>query len=155
MTRNQSTATCINYELEVDFAASITSVWEALLQETNLWWSSDFHMVGPDSHVELDTEPGGKGLVETAPDGSFLQWYHVQAFLPEQRKIFLIGFLAPEYGGPSTSSLRLSLEPTDDGCKLMIQDSHVGDVNTQTAESMAEGWSVVFGDGLKKHVDAK
>lgn len=153
MSGTQSSATCINYELEVDFSAAVPTVWEALLQETDLWWSSDFHMVASDSTVELDTAPGGKGLMETAPDGSFLQWYQIQAFLPEQHKIFLIGYLAPEYGGPSTSSLRLALETHGDGCKLKIQDSHVGDVNEKTAASMAEGWGVVFGDGLKKHVD--
>ena len=148
-----SQAACVGYHLEVEFSAPADSVWGALLNDVNLWWLDDFHMVGPDSTVELDVSPGGKGLAEYQPDGSFLQWYAVQCYLPAQRKLYLVGHLAPEFGGPSTSSMTLSLEEHGEGCRLLIHDAHFGNVNQKTVESLKTGWQQIFVEGLKRHVE--
>ncbi|HBE69027.1 MAG TPA: hypothetical protein DDW52_12835 [Planctomycetaceae bacterium] len=149
-----SDAACIEYHLEVSFEAPGDSVWKALLRDVNLWWLDDFHMVASDSNVEFDLSAGGKGLVEYRSDGSFLQWYALQCYLPAQKKLYLIGNLAPEFGGPSTSSLTLSVQDQGStGSKLLIHDAHFGNVDQTTVDSLRSGWEELFGRGLKQHVE--
>ncbi|MEL7500648.1 MAG: SRPBCC domain-containing protein [Planctomycetota bacterium] len=148
-----SEAACVEYQLEVDFNAPGDSVWDALLNEVHLWWLPDFHMVAADSRVEFDVTAGGKGLVEYRTDGSFLQWYSVQCYLPAQKKLYLIGHMAPEFGGPSTTSMTLSLEEKNEGCRLLIHDAHFGNVDEKTVASLSSGWDQLFREGLKRHVE--
>ncbi|MEM7316917.1 MAG: SRPBCC domain-containing protein [Planctomycetota bacterium] len=149
-----SETACVEYQLEVDFSAPIEAVWNALLNDVHLWWLPDFHMVGADSRVEFDVSAGGKGLVEYRPDGSFLQWYAVQCYMPAQKKIYLLGHLAPEFGGPSTTSMTLTLEDLEEsGCRLLIHDAHFGKVDQRTVDSLSSGWDQLFRDGLKRHVE--
>ncbi|MCA9125860.1 MAG: SRPBCC domain-containing protein [Planctomycetales bacterium] len=145
----------VQYELEIAIQAPIDKVWQAIINDIQLWWLGDFHMVAPDSQVELDVRPGGRGLMETAGDGSFLQWYTVQAYLPQQRKIYLVGNLAPEFGGPSTSNLSLELISDSEGCTLKITDAHHGCVDEQTIDSLEKGWKQLFDSGLRCYVEDK
>ncbi len=142
---------CVQYELEIQIDAPLERVWRALTDEIDAWWLGDFHMVDPNSTVEFDVRVGGRGLIEYRPDGSFLLWYSVQAFLPEQHKIYLVGNLAPDFGGPSTTNLSLSLVARDDGCTLRITDAHHGCVDESTVASLKNGWQQLFNDGLRKY----
>lgn len=151
----KSEASCVQYYLEVRIAADVDTVWDAMLNETAHWWLEDFQMVGADSTVEFDLTPGGRGLVEHRDDGSFLQWYAVQSFLPVEKKIYLIGHMAPDFGGPSTSSLTLSLFETDTGCKLAMTDAHFGNVDQKTVDSLGSGWKQLFEQGLRDFVEKK
>ncbi|MEM9480217.1 MAG: hypothetical protein AAGA58_11250, partial [Verrucomicrobiota bacterium] len=85
-----------------------------------------------------------------------LQWYAVQCYLPAQKKLYLVGHLAPEFGGPSTTSMTLSLEEFDgDRCRLSIHDAHLGNVDQKTIDSLSSGWDQIFREGLKRHVEQK
>ena len=95
------------YELEVEIQASPDAVWAALVQETNAWWLPDFHMVGAGSTVTLDARAGG-GLIEARPDGAELLWCTVQWIDPGARTLLLVGHLAPDWGGPTTTFLKLA-----------------------------------------------
>ena len=146
--------TCIEYQLEIEFNATADAVWNALLNDIQHWWLPDFHMVAADSQIELDVTAGGRGLVEYRSDGSFLQWYSVQCFLPAQHKLYLIGHLAPEFGGPSTTSMTLKLEGLEnDQCRLRVHDAHFGQVDGNTIDSLRSGWDQLFREGLKRHVE--
>jgi len=145
----------MQYELEIAIAASRAVVWTALIDETNAWWLPEFRMVNPASTVEFDVTAGGRGLIEFVPDGAFLSWYAVQMFLPERFKVYLVGNLAPEWGGPSTSNLCLALDEAEDGCLLKVSDAHHGRVDANSAESLKNGWQQLFGDGLRRYVEAR
>ncbi len=151
MTKNS--ASCIQYELEIEIAAPREKVWKAMLEETNAWWLPDFHQVAPDSVVTFDPNPGGCGLLEQTTDGSALMWYTVQMHLPAQFKIYLVGHLAPEWGGPSTSSMKLALDETDTGCVLRVTDALHGNVDEKSLHSTQVGWTQLFGEGLKELVE--
>lgn len=145
---------CHQYELEIQIAASRERVWKAIFEEANFWWLPDFHVAGSDSKVTFDPNPGGQGLLETAPDGSALLWYSVQMYLPVQYKIYLTGHVAPEWGGPTTSMLKLALvEDEDGGCTLQVTDARHGHVDDQQIKSYEDGWAQLFTDGLKKFVE--
>lgn len=154
MIGTQSVAsTCTQYEMEIEIDASCKRVWEAIIHETNYWWLPDFHMVAPNSTVTFDPQPGGRGLIEETKTGGGLQWYSVQYYLPEQFQIYLLGHLAPDFGGPSTTHLKLALEARDGGCVLRVSDAHCGAGSEATTQSLQKGWKQLFSDGLKAHVE--
>ncbi len=153
MNQTTTTASCIQYELEIEIAASCEKVWRAMFEETNAWWLPDFHMVAPDSVVTFDPNPGGSGLVEKSTDGGGLMWYTVQMYLPAQYKIYLIGHMAPEWGGPSISSLKLALEKNEVGCVLRVTDALHGSVDVKSMTSSQAGWAQLFTQGLKSFVE--
>jgi uncharacterized protein YndB with AHSA1/START domain len=139
------------YALEIQINAPRAAVWQALVDETNAWWLPDFHMVGEGSVVSFDARAGGQ-LIETKPDGGSLLWYTVQMCAP-QESLHLVGFCAPEWGGPATTMLRLKLEDTDGGTLLSVSDALVGRVTDESLESLRAGWLQLFTDGLKSFAE--
>ena len=139
------------YELEIQIAAPRERVWQALIDDTNAWWLPDFHMVGEDSIVSLHARAGGH-LIESKADGSSLLWYTVHMCVPE-KSLHLTGFMAPEWGGPATTMLELSLEETDTGTQLLVRDALFGHITESVAKSLKEGWGKLFRQGLKVHAE--
>lgn len=146
-------ANCFQFELEIEIAASRDRVWKAIFEETNFWWLPDFHVADPDSTITLDPQPGGRGLIEETSDGGGLQWYTVQMYLPRQFKVYLVGNIAPEWGGPTTSNLKLALEATDQGCVFKLSDARHGNIDQQQTQSFQDGWRELFTKGLKSYCE--
>ncbi len=150
-------ARCVQYEFEVPIAATRERVWTAIFEEINCWWLPDFHMTGKGSIVTFDPTPGGEGLVERVDGAGELQWYQVQFYQPVEFKVYLVGFLAPDWGGPSTSHLKLALEKSkvdpDNACVLKVSDAHQGKMDLKSVQSLGDGWLQLFTDGLKAFVE--
>jgi uncharacterized protein YndB with AHSA1/START domain len=146
-------ASVVQYELEIEIEASPERVWTAIIEETNCWWLPDFHMVGADSIVTFDPTPGGKGMVENLEGGGGLLWYAVHYHDPKHFTIYLVGHIAPDWGGPSTSNLKLSLEESENGCTLKVADAQYGNVSQQSVQSLVDGWGQLFSKGLKAFVE--
>lgn len=144
---------CHQYELEIAIKAPRQRVWDALIHETNGWWLPDFHMVGKDSVVEFDLSPGGRGLVEHLDGSGFLVWYEVQFYMPEQFTLHMVGNLAPEWGGPATTNMKVHVEESADGSLLKISDAHHGRIDRVRLGSQKDGWQQLFTDGLASHVE--
>ena len=141
----------LKYELQIPIDAPKAVVWKALTEETNAWWLPDFHMVAADSVVSLQARAGGQ-LIESKADGGSLLWYTVQMCVPGE-SLHLVGFMAPEWGGPATTMLELSLQEADTGTLLVVRDALFGQVTESTARSLEEGWEKLFGQGLKRHAE--
>ena len=141
-----------SYELEIAIDASREAVWNALTEETNAWWLPDFHMVGEGSTVSFDARAGGQ-LIETKEDGAGLLWYTVHMCTPGE-SIHMVGHVFPQWGGPATSLLHMALEERDGQTVLRVTDSHHGQVSEANLRSLEEGWTWLFTDGLKQHVEA-
>ncbi len=122
----------LQYELQIPIDAPQAEVWKALTEETNAWWLPDFHMVAADSVVSLQARAGGH-LIESVADGGSLLWYTVQMCVPG-KSLHLVGFMAPEWGGPATTMLELSLEETDTGTRLVLRDALFGQGLREYAE---------------------
>ena len=148
-------ATCHKSELEIEIEAPRERVWKAIFEEANMWWLPDFQMTGPSSEVIFDPSPGGKGLLESTPDGGGLQWYAVQMYLPSEFKIYLVGHIAAEWGGPTTSNLKLAVVETDSGCVLQVSDARHGHIDEGQVASFEAGWAQLFTDGLKNYVEGE
>ncbi len=139
-------------ELEIPIAAPRARVWQALTEETDAWWLADFRTVAPDSVVTLDARAGGQLLEASAAAGSLL-WYTVQMCVPGET-LHLVGHLAPAWGGPAVTLLRLGLVERGAETVLEVQDASLGAVSGATAASQESGWRQLFGDGLKAYVES-
>ena len=147
-------AAIANYELEVAINASADAAWSALINNIGDWWLPDFHLVDPNSTVTFEPRPGGH-LTETLPNGEGLLWFTVQWINSEQHKMYVIGHISPDWGGPATYSLKMWIESTDNGCVFRASDSHVGNVDDKNLGDLKSGWTMLFSDGLKKWVEAQ
>jgi DNA-binding transcriptional ArsR family regulator/uncharacterized protein YndB with AHSA1/START domain len=138
-------------ELEVEIAATVGRVWQALLSEVSAWWPHDFHAVTDAEEITLEPWVGGR-LYETGQGGSSVLWYTVTGIDPE-RALDLAGHLAVRYGGPATSILRLTLEARGSGTVLQVSDAIFGQVTESLRTSLTQGWSYLFTDGLKAYLE--
>lgn len=151
MTTATQDVTCRSYTLEISMQATRESVWTALTDEVNAWWLPDFHMVGPDSVVSFEGHAGGT-LVERRADGGSLLWYTVQMAMPNEA-LHLVGHVGPDWGGPTTSMLSLTLETRGDETALIVRDALYGHFTQASAEAQEAGWRQLFTDGLKTYVE--
>lgn len=142
-----------NYELEFSIQATRERVWYAIVEETNSWWLPDFHVLGGESEVHLAAHAGG-GLIEQVQDGGSLLWATVSMCLPGQFAMYLVLHTAPDWGGPTTSNLKLALEDTgEQSCVLKVTDGLIGHVDDENMQRIQHGWERLFTDGLKKYVE--
>lgn len=144
------TARAVRYELEIPIRASRERVWRGLTEAIDTWWLPDFHMVHPGSRLSLDARAGGH-LLEQHDSGSLL-WYTVQACTLGER-LYLFGHIAPDWGGPATTLLKLELAERNGSCTLKVTDALFGNVTDANVHTLQQGWTQLFTDGLKKHVE--
>jgi len=140
-------AKIIKYQFEIPIMRSAADIWSIMIEQIDDWWMSDFRALGEGSKVSLDAGVGGQ-LIETGADGSALEWYRVQMVSPGT-SLYLVGYMAPDWGGPTTSMLKLSVEDRDEGGALIVSDALLGNVTESSASSAEGGWKMLFGDGLK------
>lgn len=141
----------IQIEVEVSINASKERVWDGLVNNIGGWWLKDFYAI-PNSKIVLEPRVGGR-LYEQNKEGAEGLWYMVTSVYPNQSMEFT-GHLRPEYGGPATSLLKLSLSEENGTTKLRISDALFGDVDEKTKGNIEDGWRQLFGDGLKVFVEA-
>lgn len=140
-------AKIIKYQFELPIKRSAADIWALMVDEIDRWWMDDFRALGEGSKVTLSAETGGQ-LIERAADGSILEWYRVQMVSPG-KSLYLVGYMAPDWGGPTTSMLKLAVEDRDDGGALIVSDALLGNVTEASASSAEGGWKMLFGDGFK------
>jgi uncharacterized protein YndB with AHSA1/START domain len=140
-----------SYEFVLEIRASAAAVWQALTRQVDKWWLDSFRMSGPGAVITLDPEPGGF-LIERTPEGGGLLWYQVLLSQPGEA-LHLAGFIGPDWGGPATSMLKLTLEERGSACVLRLADSLVGALRPDAAESLKKGWMELLG-ALKIHVES-
>lgn len=144
-------AKIIKFQFEVPIERSAGEIWALMINEIDAWWMNDFRALGEGSKMTLRAETGGQ-LVESAPDGNSLEWYRVQMVSPG-KSLYLVGYMAPDWGGPTTSMLKLAIEDRDGGGTLIVSDALMGNVSEASASSAERGWRTLFGDGLKPFVE--
>ena len=144
------------YEVDIEIGAKADRIWRALIDETNTWWPAEYRLLASNSTLQFNTHAGGN-LVETTADGRSLIWFSLQLYQPDQFAIYLVGHIAPEWGGPALSQMKLSVEadssaPDSSRATLRVNDSLVGDVSEKTVASLVDGWQQLFG-ALKAYVE--
>lgn len=134
------------YEFDISIKNSVQKVWDLLTNQIDQWWMTDFCAL-PNSTMSFGTKIGS-ALLETGEDGSALEWYRVQMCVPG-KVLYLVGYMAPDWGGPTTSMLKLALKPDGNNCTLTISDALLGNVTDNKAINAESGWKKLFEEGLK------
>lgn len=144
---NIAEAKIFKYTFEVPIKRSASEIWALMTNEVDAWWMDDFRALGEGSKVTWNAQTGGQ-LIESAADGGCLEWYRAQMVSPGQ-SIYLVGYMAPDWGGPTTSMLKLAVEDRKDGGALIVSDALLGNVTEASASSAESGWKMLFGEGFK------
>ena len=145
---SEQQAKIFNLEFDTYIRSSPSQVWNLLSFGINEWWMQDFRAI-PNSTVSLDLRTGGM-LIEKGTDGQMLEWYRVQMVVPGE-SVHLVGHLAPDWGGPTISMLKLSLKTKGQGSVLTVSDSLLGNISDAKTTNVEEGWQQLFGKSLKEY----
>lgn len=143
--------TSATHRLTLEIAQPPGAVWKAFTRDLHSWWPKDFYATASPRRMVFEVKPGGR-LYEDAGDGNGLVWYHVIA-LDAPRAITLAGFIAPPFGGPATSLLRVQFSAQGQAATVMeVTDSTFGCLEESTT---AEGWRQLFESGFKAWIERR
>lgn len=135
-------------ELEIAIAAPRSRVWRALVDETSLWWRKDFYVGKHPKGMFFEARVGGR-MYEDWGDGAGVLWATVFAIAPET-SFDLRGEISPAFGGPRTWQLHADLKDKGRGTVLQLTSSILGKIDAEGADTVRDGWEMLFGgSGLK------
>lgn len=137
------------FELEVPLDVDRERAWELLTRDIDRWWLPDFRVTGEGCVVSLDARAGGH-LKEVAPDGTELVWYTVQMVRPGST-LYLVGYSAPDWGGPNVTMLKLHLVEGAAGTVLRVSDALIGQVDDSRLATLQGGWKYLFESGFGEY----
>lgn len=127
-------------------------VWRAITSEIAAWWPRDMHVGGADSRMSFDARLGGQ-LVEEWGSGAGFVWFSVIGIEPGA-SLDLAGHVTAKFGGPALSQLSIRLEEKNGATLLSIHDGVIGPLRPDTNRRITEGWSLIFGNALKRHLES-
>jgi hypothetical protein len=140
------------HRLTLEIAQPHAAVWKSFTSEIDSWWPRDFRATEPPQRMVFEVKPGGR-LYEDAGAGNGLLWYHVIG-LDAPHSISLAGFVAPPFGGPAASLLRIAFSAQRASATVMeVTDSTFGCLGDPA--STAEGWRLLFEDGFKSWIERR
>ena len=140
----------ITVELSFEIRVPQARVWKALLEDTSKWWPSRYFGTKDTDGIFFEARPGGR-LYEESPHGGLLWYTIIEMDAPQV--LALSGNMAPPYGGPATSMLRLELSAKAGGCSMKITDHIYGVVDHHAQQAIEAGWRDIFELGLKSFLD--
>jgi len=140
-------------ELEIQIAAPRPRVWQAIVDETSLWWRKDFYVGKKPKGMVFEPQVGGR-MFEDWGGGAGVLWGTIFAIAPEH-SFDLRGEISPAFGGPRTWQLHAELKEKSRGTLVALTNSVIGKIDEEGAQSLRDGWEMLFGDsGLKGFVES-
>src|SRR3954468_177221 len=137
------------HRLTLEIARPRGAVWKAFTRDIHSWWPKEFYATAAPEKIIFEVKPGGR-LYEDAGNGNGLVWYHVLA-VDAPNSITMSGFIAPPFGGPATSLLRVEFSgrpKSKNTTQMEVTDSTFGRLGDPNATE--EGWRMLFEGGFKK-----
>jgi uncharacterized protein YndB with AHSA1/START domain len=139
-------------EVEVTVGAPRERVWKALVEETGQWWPREFYVGREPKGFVIEARPGGRVYEDWGNEAGAL-WYTVLVVEPPA-VLELAGHLTPAFGGPATTTARLTLKAEGERTVVRVEDALFGRVDEHTVPRLREGWRALLGSGgLKSYVE--
>lgn len=152
MPKKPTPITSATHRLNLEIAKPQPVVWKGFTRDIHLWWPKDFYATESPRRMVFEVKPGGR-LYEDAGDGNGLIWYSVIA-VDAPNAITMSGFIAPPFGGPATSLLRVAFSAQGKSATVMeVTDSTFGCLGDPGTTE--EGWRMLFESGFKAWVERK
>lgn len=139
-------------DFEVEIAAPVDRVWYCLTRETSNWWPRDFYTSERTRRFVIMAKLGGL-VGEDFGMGGGVIWYKVIG-VAAPTSLTLLGHLTPTFGGPSMSTLEITLEPKNGATVFRVVDAVLGPVTDGLSDNLLNGWKTIFGEGLKKWIES-
>jgi uncharacterized protein YndB with AHSA1/START domain len=137
--------------IELNIKAKKTRVWQALTEETGIWWKKDFYTNPKTREFVLESRLGGL-MYEDAGEEEGLVWASVIG-IDSPNSLQLKGQLSPKFGGPAISFMKIQLEDSEGSTLLKITDTIFGSISENLQKNLTEGWQAIFEEGLKPHAE--
>lgn len=142
--------TAHTHQLSFKLARPQAAVWRAFTEDIAVWWPEDFYATPAPRRLVFEPRVGGR-LYEDRGEGNGLLWYQVIA-LEAPQTLLLSGAVAPPFGGPFTSLLRLTFTAVGkSSTRFELTDSVFGLLGDPT--NVAAGWKALFEEAFKRHVE--
>ncbi|ATB29375.1 SRPBCC family protein [Melittangium boletus] len=139
-------------EVEVTVEASPERVWRALVEQTGQWWPRSFYVGPSPKGFVFEARPGGRVYEDWGQDAGAL-WYTVLVVDPPSM-LEMAGHLTPAFGGPATTTVRVSLTSKGQATVVKVEDAVFGRLDENTVPRLREGWRTLMGpEGLKGWVE--
>lgn len=139
-------------DFEVSINAPVDRVWYCLTRETSNWWPRDFYTSERTRRFVIMAKLGGL-VGEDFGMGGGVIWYKVIG-VAAPTSLTLLGHLTPTFGGPSMSTLEITLEPQNGTTVFRVVDAVLGPVTDGLSDNLLSGWKTIFGEGLKKWIES-
>ena len=144
-------SSALEAELEACIAAPFAAVWATLVGRPDVWWPRELRCVPGASRMRLEPCAGGH-LVEENDAGESLLWFTVLHVQPGEA-LNLAGALAPPFGGPATTFLRLHLVDEGASTRVRLTYSMHGHVPASAWSELEAGWRLLLEQGLRPAVE--
>jgi uncharacterized protein YndB with AHSA1/START domain len=144
--------TITRVDFEVAINAPVDRVWYCLTRETSNWWPRDFYTSERTRRFVIMAKLGGL-VGEDFGMGGGVIWYKVIG-VAAPTSLTLLGHLTPTFGGPSMSTLEITLEPQNGSTMFRVVDAVLGPATDGLSDNLLSGWKTIFGEGLKKWVES-
>lgn len=140
--------------METQVDASPQATWTALTDGIAGWWPDDFYSGGEAGarRFLLEAVPGGR-MCEEWRDGGGVLWAQVVTVEPA-RRLQVVGYAFPNYGGPSQWFGTWDLEARDGGTRLRFSEHAIGRVSEDYAREKHRGWTFLW-QALAAHVEGR
>lgn len=145
--------TITRVEFEVPINAAPDRVWFCLTRETSNWWPKSFYTSERTQRFVIMAKLGGL-VGEDFGRGGGVIWYSVIGVCAPT-SLTLLGHLTPTFGGPSMSTLEITLEPQGNGTLFKVVDAVMGVASDGFEGNLLSGWKTIFGENLKKWVESR
>ena len=138
-------------DLEIVINAKPERVWHALVEEPTAWWNRDFYTSTAAKGFVIEPRLGGHAR-EDWGNGAGQIWYTVIG-VEAPYMLTMQGLITPEFGGPTQTVLKLTLEAKGASTILRLSDTRFGRVGESGSTATSDGWRALFEGGLKAHVE--
>ncbi len=139
--------------METHIKASPATVWQALTDDAGKWWPAEFFIGGEEGKrsYHIEAVPGGR-VYEEWEGGGGLLWGQVCHSVPEQL-LQTVGYMFPEWGGPSISFMTWRLTASDNGCTLHFSEGAIGKMPDQWTAEKEKGWKFLLDGVMKAYIE--
>ncbi|MFM9996294.1 MAG: SRPBCC family protein [Phycisphaerales bacterium] len=141
-------------ELTYTINAPRDRVWKALVSQTAAWWPASFFTDPRSTGVSIEPGPGGRWVEHWGAGGRHggVLWYTTLVWNPPHA-IEAVGHISPDWGGPTVSMIKLTLEESGGTTTLRLTDALLGRTSDADLKSKRAGWDELFGVALKRHAE--
>ncbi|HEY2784553.1 MAG TPA: SRPBCC domain-containing protein [Fimbriiglobus sp.] len=144
-------ASAYSLAVEVTVAANRNKVWKALVKKTSDWWPASYFSVPTTKRFVIENKLGGLAFEDSGKKAGAV-WGTVIGWLPPEKITFAFE-MYPGWSGPGRSFVSVTLSDSFEGTTIVLEDHGVCPHADKAAQSLKDGWQVLFGTHFKEYLE--